>query len=92
MFGSFPSALSKSCIAFVSQASITNKVVDEYKLNKRVEAVKNCRGIGKKDMVLNDLLPDISVDPETYQVQVDGKLISVGPAERVCMSQNSFLF
>ena len=53
-------------ITFVSQASIDSGVVGKYGLRKRVEAVKNCRKIGKKDMKYNDSTPKMKVDPETY--------------------------
>jgi urease subunit alpha len=57
-----------------------------------VAAVGNCRRIGKKDMVLNDAVPDIRVDPETYEVRVDGKLITCEPASVLPLAQRYFLF
>lgn len=53
-------------LTFVSQASIDSGTIASYKLRKRVEAVKNCRKIGKKDMKYNDTMPKMKVDPETY--------------------------
>jgi urease len=53
-------------ITFVSKASIESGVVESYNLRKRVEAVKNCRSIGKKDMKYNDSMPKMKVDPERY--------------------------
>ena len=53
-------------ITFVSQASIDSGTVSGYKLTKRVEAVRNCRNIGKKDMHFNNTMPKMKVDPETY--------------------------
>ena len=53
-------------ITFVSQASIDNKTIDTYGLRKRVEAVKGCRNVGKKDMKFNASMPKMKVDPETY--------------------------
>jgi urease alpha subunit len=92
MFGSYHSTFAKSCVTFVSKESISSGTVQGYGLVKRVEAVKGCRDIGKKDMVLNSLLPSITVDPETYEVHVDGDLIQVAPASRVCMGQDFYLF
>ena len=54
--------------------------------------VKNCRKIGKKDMFLNDKTPRIEVDPETYEVKVDGSIATVGPAESLALSQLYNLF
>ena len=53
-------------VAFVSQASVTGGTVDSYKLRKRIEVIKNCRNIGKKDMKFNDVMPKMRVDPESY--------------------------
>ena len=53
-------------MTFVSQASVTSGTIDSYKLRKRVEVVKNCRGIGKRDMKFNDVMPKMRVDPESY--------------------------
>lgn len=62
----------QTSITFVSQASISSGVVESYGLRKRVEAVKNCRKIGKKDMKFNDVRPKMKVDPERYIVEADG--------------------
>lgn len=51
---------------FVSQASIDNGIVQSYGLRKRIEAVKGCRSVGKKDMKFNDMMPKMKVDPESY--------------------------
>ena len=51
---------------FVSQASITHGIIESYNLQKRVEAVRNCRDVGKKDMKYNDIMPKMKVDPERY--------------------------
>lgn len=53
-------------LTFVSQASVTSGTIATYNLRKRIEPVKNCRNIGKKDMKFNDALPKMDVDPETY--------------------------
>jgi urease subunit alpha len=66
--------------------------VKSYRVEKNVAAVENCRNIGKKDMILNDFLPDISIDPETYQVMVDGKHITCDPATTLPLTQLYQLF
>lgn len=92
MFGSFPSSLSKSCMLFVSQISIDNGTIASYGLRKRIEAVKNCRKISKKDMKLNDAMPIISVDPETYAVTADGVECVCDPVDSLPMTQSVYLF
>ncbi|KAJ3412355.1 hypothetical protein HDV05_000829 [Chytridiales sp. JEL 0842] len=92
MFGANPSATRLNSLAFVSRAALEKNVAAEYHLRKRVVAVQRCRGIGKKDMKLNDTLPNIKVDPETYEVTVDGNLIKMGPAETLSMTQGVFIF
>lgn len=78
--------------AFVSQISIDTGITPGYGLSKRLEAVKGCRNIGKKDMKWNSLCPDIHVDSETYCVSVDGVEIGVDPANELPLSQNVYLF
>lgn len=63
-----------------------------YGLNKRVEAVKNVRKLTKRDMKLNDTLPQITVDPETYTVTADGEVLTCTAAKTVPLSRNYFLF
>ncbi len=92
MFGAFGKALTRSKVTFVSQAAIAAGVAEKYGLASTVLPVKNTRSIGKKDMVLNDLMPDISVDPETYEVHANGELLTCEPAEVLPMAQRYFLF
>ncbi len=92
MFGSFGRAGYSTSLTFLSKAGIDNGVPDNLKLNKMVAAVENCRGLGKQDMLLNDYLPQIEVNPETYEVRVDGELITCEPAESLPMAQRYFLF
>ncbi|MBJ6110063.1 urease subunit alpha [Hymenobacter sp. BT523] len=91
MFGALGGAIGKSSMVFVSGASV-EKVRADYGLTKQVVAVKNCRNIGKKDMALNDYLPNISVDPETYRVMVDGVHLTCEPAEVLPLAQLYNLF
>jgi urease subunit alpha len=92
MFGAMGRAVGGNSIAFVSQAAIDTSTVDEYQLTKRIEAVKNCRTIGKKDMRLNDQTPVITVDPETYKVTADGVHLTCAPATKLPLTQRYFLF
>ncbi|MCI1189033.1 urease subunit alpha [Hymenobacter sp. DH14] len=91
MFGALGGAIGKSSMVFVSGASV-ERVRSDYGLTKQVVAVKNCRNIGKKDMALNDYLPNISVDPETYRVMVDGVHLTCEPAEVLPLAQLYNLF
>jgi urease subunit alpha len=92
MFGAYGSALAKSGFTFVSQAGIDSGIAAEFGLARELLAVSNTRGIGKKDMKLNDYLPNIDVDPETYQVHADGVHLTCQPATEVPMAQRYFLF
>jgi urease subunit alpha len=91
MFGNYGSTFKQHSLAFVSQASVDH-VNANYGLLKRAAAVKNCRNIGKKDLKLNDALPDIQVDPETYKVYADGTYLTCEPAEKLPLSQLYNLF
>ena len=91
-FGSFGKAVGTTSIAFVSQAAADKGVKDTYGLNKMVEPVKRCRGLGKKDMVHNDAMPAIKVDPETFEVTADGVKLTCEPAEILPLAQKYFLF
>ncbi|KND00167.1 urease, alpha subunit [Spizellomyces punctatus DAOM BR117] len=90
MFGFSPSSISYTSHAFVSSASIPN--VAALQLKKTVTPVIGCRTVTKKDMKLNDLCPKVEVDPETYQVKVDGLLVKVDPVREVALGKSVFLF
>lgn len=92
MYGAIPSALSQSCLVFVSQLSLDKNVIEKYKLRKRAVAVKNCRNISKKDMKLNDAMPVIKVDPETYSVTADGQECTCDPVSTLPLTQAHYLF
>ncbi|XP_054805536.1 urease [Prosopis cineraria] len=92
MFGAFGKAASNHSIAFVSKVALENGVKASYGLNKRVEAVGNVRKLTKLDMKLNDALPHITVDPETYTVTADGEVLTCVAATSVPLSRNYFLF
>jgi urease subunit alpha len=91
MFGAFGKALATS-VTFVSKAALKNPNVLKLKLGKPLVAVKNTRKIGKRDMKLNDALPKIDVDPETYVVRADGELLACEPATELPLAQRYFLF
>ncbi len=91
-FAAYGRALSKSCISFVSQAALDENVGEKYGLQRELQAVKNCRNIGKKDMKRNEATPKIKVDPDTYQVTVDGKKVGSDPLKTLPMTQRYFLF
>jgi urease subunit alpha len=91
MFGAFAGGL-RTSVTFVSKAALGNPAIAGLGLRKPLEAVKATRGIGKKQMVHNDWMPAIDVDPETYQVRADGELLVCEPAKVLPMSQRYFLF
>jgi urease subunit alpha len=91
-FAAFGRALSKSCVSFVSKASLAAGIVERYGLQREVVAVENCRQIGKKDMRRNEATPEIRVDADTYQVWVDGEKVGSKPLDVLPMAQRYFLF
>jgi len=92
MFGAYGKALHKTCISFVSKLSLEKNIVQQYNLQKLVMPVSNCRKIGKKDMVHNDGTPQIEVNPENYEVRVDGEHITCEPMAELPLTQRYFLF
>nr|WP_216855833.1 urease subunit alpha [Paenibacillus qinlingensis] len=92
MFAAFGKALTQSSITFVSQAAYDNGIGERFGLQKRIEPVKGCRSISKKDMIHNDETPSIEVNPETYEVKVDGEAVTCEPATELPMAQLYFLF
>ncbi|MGO4153443.1 urease subunit alpha [Cupriavidus sp. YAF13] len=92
MFGAAGRALHKSSLTFVSQAALAADVGGRYGLNKVLSAVQGTRTVGKRDMVHNDWQPNVTVDPETYQVVADGQLLICEPATVLPMAQRYFLF
>jgi urease subunit alpha len=92
MFGSFGRATGPCSIAFVSQFCKVKGIAKTYGLTKRIEAVKGCRKLSKKNLKWNDATPRITVDPETYEVRVDGELLTCEPAKMLPLTQRYFLF
>jgi urease subunit alpha len=91
MFGALGGALADTCVTFVSRSSFEAGVHEQLGLQRMVEPVRDCRTVGKVDMVRNDATPVIEVDPETYEVRLDGELATVPPAETLPMTQLYFL-
>jgi urease subunit alpha len=91
-FAAYGRALSKSCLTFVSKASLKNGIAERYGLQRELVAVEHCRDIGKKDMRRNEATPEIRVDADTYQVWVDGKKVGSDPLPALPMTQRYFLF
>jgi urease subunit alpha len=92
MFGSFAGARHATSLTFVSQAALENEIPSQLGLQKVAVAVSGTRQLSKRDMKLNDVLPQIEVDPETYQVRADGELLICEPATVLPMAQRYFLF
>jgi urease subunit alpha len=92
MFGSYGNAIGSVAVTFMSAAAIAAGVAGRLGLSHRAVAVKGCRSVRKQHMVLNDWMPRMEVDPETYQVRADGELLTCEPAAEVPMAQRYFLF
>jgi urease subunit alpha len=92
MFGSFGLATAATSLTFMSQAAIDAGIPDKLGLRKTAVAVQGCRTAGKAHMVHNSAMPNIEVDPETYEVRADGELLTCEPAESLPMAQRYFLF
>ncbi len=91
MFGAHPSVIEHTSLTFMSKASIDAGVPESLGLRRRAVAVRNTRNIGKRDMVRNDATPNIEVNPDTYEVLVDGELATCPPAQSLPLAQRYFL-
>jgi urease subunit alpha len=87
MWGALGSAVRRTSITFMSEAAVEAGLPHRLALDRWVEPVRNCRTVGKAQMVRNDAMPEIKVDAETYQVSVDGRPATVPAADEVPMSQ-----
>jgi urease subunit alpha len=92
MFASYGGAIAATSVTFVSQKAVKKDIGEKLGLSKPVVAVKNIRQLTKRDLKLNDYLPHIEVDPETYEVRADGELLTCEPASVLPMAQRYFLF
>jgi len=92
MFGALGRARASTSVTFLSAAALAADVPGRLGLARKAVAVRGCRGIGKRDMIHNDALPRIEVDPETYTVRADGVVLTCEPARVLPMAQRYFLF
>ena len=92
MFGAYGRSVENSAVLFVSEAAQANGLGKAIGLAKQTVAVKGCRNVSKTDLKLNDALPSVEVDPETYEVRADGELLTCEPAKELPMAQRYFLF
>lgn len=92
MFGSFGKSLADCCLTFVSKAAEQAGIKKRLGLSRRVVAVEGCRYLGKKEMIHNDFLGKIEVDPDTYEVRVNGELLRCDPATVLPLAQLYFMY
>ena len=90
MFGALGKAPGSNSLLFVSKASLQR--VSGYGLSKTADAVAACRSVKKKDLKLNNALPNLEIDPETYKVVADGEHLTCSPASKVALGQLYHLF
>jgi urease subunit alpha len=90
MFGAFGRAMTESSVTFVSQALVQKG--ESLGLAKRLLPVTNTRKIGKRSMMLNSATPHMEVDPETYEVRADGRLLTCEPAKVLSLAQRYFMY
>lgn len=92
MFGGFGSAASATSVTFTSQVASENGLKEKLGLQRELVACKNCRSVTKSDMILNDYMPTVTVDPQTYEVRADGELLTCDPATELPLAQRYTLF
>lgn len=92
MFGAYAHARHATSVTFISQAAEAAGIARQLDLRKRVVSVRGTRNLKKASMLLNDALPKIEVDPQTYEVRADGELLVCAPASVLPMAQRYFLF
>jgi urease subunit alpha len=92
MFGSYPSAAAASSFHFVSQEAIDSDLAGRLDLMRKMLPVANTRRVGKADMLLNDAMPRVRVDPDSFAVHIDGELVEPQPVAELPMAQRYFLF
>ncbi len=92
MFSAYGRSLESSSVTFVSNNSIQEDAFNDLEIKKELLPVANTRKISKKDMVLNNICPEIEVNPETYEVKADGELLTCEPASELPLAQRYFLY
>jgi len=91
-FGAHGRARASTCMTFMSAAALEADVPGRLGLQKMISAVRGTRTLSKRDLIWNDALPRIEVDPETYTVKADGQVLTCEPARSLPMAQRYFLF
>jgi urease subunit alpha len=92
MWGAAPRAARATSLSFVSELALDNDLAGRLELDRRLVPVADVSGLGKADMVNNDALPDITVEPDTFTVRIDGEIVEGAPATELPMAQRYFLF
>jgi urease subunit alpha len=92
MFGALGGARHATSVTFTSRAAADAGIGERLGLHKRLVPVRGTRAIRKKDLLLNDALPRMEVDPQTYEVRADGELLTCAPAQVLPLAQRYFLF
>ncbi len=92
MFGAYAGAMHSTSLTFISQAAMSAGIPSALGLKKQTAAVRRCRNLSKREMINNNALPRIDVDPETYQVRADGELLTCNPVSVLPLAQRYFLF
>jgi urease subunit alpha len=92
MFGSYGGACAATSLTFVSKLALEKDSLNHLRLAKSTVAVESTRQLSKQDMKLNTALPQMEVDPETYEVRANGELLTCEPATSLPMAQRYFLF
>ena len=92
MLGALGAARHHSRLTFISQAAATHNIPQQLNLQSAIAVAKGCRTVKKADMIHNCLQPNITVDAQTYEVRIDGELITSEPADVLPMAQRYFLF
>jgi urease subunit alpha len=92
MFGAAPAAAAANSVHFVAPQALEDRLADRINVNRRLVGVRDVRKVGKADMPLNDAMPHIEVDPDTFTVRIDGEVWQEQPATELPMAQRYFLF
>jgi urease subunit alpha len=92
MFGAQPLVAAASSLHFVAPEAMGSGLAERFGITRRLAPVSNTRSVGKADMILNDLLPDVRVDPDSFAVRIDGELVDPQPVSELPMAQRYFLF
>lgn len=92
MWGAAPQSAQATSLHFVSESAIADGLADRVNIGRKFAPIKNTRGVGKADMPENNAQPDIQVNPSTFEVHIDGELVTEQPASSLPMTQRYFLF